>query len=391
MVWFLARRNLRRSASRTALLVAGVTVAGALLFDMSMLGGGLERSFGEVLGGLGYEIRVVLRGTLPLSSEALLSGARATARRIEGHPGVALASPVLGTNLYVEGAGGRSTAVALGLRPEVRGLVKRAGGRDYADGLIINHELAQRVGVAPGGTVRLATRINPQTGRPAATDDVPVADVGEFVFDLKAQRTLALPLERLQALLGITDEQASFLVVKVRAGADAESVARWIEATFPDLDAFSIPGLLRQVHEQLTYFNHFAAILTGVSLLVAFLLIGAVLTLAVGERLGELATLRAVGLSRIRLVLLILLEGFVLAAVSAPLALLLGEAASRPLDGILRATPGIPQDLHFFVRTAEAALRTVLLLLATGTLGAVYPAWVAGRLNVAATLHHEVQ
>ncbi len=391
MVWFLARRNLRRSASRTALLVAGVTVAGALLFDMSMLGGGLERSFGEVLGGLGYEIRVVLRGTLPLSTEALMSGARDIARRIEGHPGVALASPVLGTNLYVEGAGGRSTAVALGLRPEVRGLVKRAGGRDYADGLIINHELAQRVGVAPGGTVRLATRINPQTGRPAATDDVPVADVGEFVFDLKAQRTLALPLERLQTLLGITDEQASFLVVKVRSGADAESVARWIEATFPDLDAFSIPGLLRQVHQQLTYFNHFATVLTGVSLLVALLLIGAVLTLAVGERLGELATLRAVGLSRVRLVLLILLEGSVLAAVSAPLALLLGEAASRPLDSILRATPGIPQDLHFFVRTSGAALRTVLLLLTTGTLGAVYPAWVAGRLNVAATLHREVQ
>ncbi|MGH2406209.1 MAG: ABC transporter permease, partial [bacterium] len=209
--------------------------------------------------------------------------------------------------------------------------------------------------------------------------------------DLKAQRTLAMPLERLQTLLGITAEQASFRVVKVKHGADSEGLARWITDTFPGLDAFSISTLLRQVREQLTYLNHFAAILTGVSLLVAVLLIGAVLTLAVGERLGELATLRAVGLPRARLMLLILLEGAVLAVVSTPLALLLGAVVSRPLDEILRATPGIPQDLHFFIFTGRAVGRTVLLLLAAGTLGALYPAWVAGRLNVAATLHQEVQ
>jgi putative ABC transport system permease protein len=391
VVWFLARRNLRRSVSRTALLIAGVTVAGALLFDMSMLGGGLEQSFGTVLGRLGYEIRVVLRGTLPLATEALMTGARQAARQIERHPGVALASPVLGTNLYVEGARGHVTAFAYGLEPEIRRVVKVIAGQATAGGMIINPELGSRVGVGAGETVRLSTRIDPLTGGPANAQQARVEGIGEFVFDLKAQRTLALPLDRLQALLGITSEHASFLVVKVRPGADSEDVARWIEAALPDLDAFSIESLLQQAREQLTYFNHFAAILTGVSLLVALLLIGAVLTLAVGERLGELATLRALGLSRGRMILLILLEGAVLAAVSAPLALLLGAAASRPLDEILRATPGIPQDLHFFVFTPGAALRTVGLLLATGTLGAVYPAWVAGRVNVAATLHREVQ
>ncbi len=391
MVWFLARKNLRRAASRTVLLIAGVATAGALLFDMSMLSGGLERSFGAALGRLGYEIRVVLRGTLPLSTEALMSEAQVVANRIAARPDVLLASPVLGTNLYVEGPRGRATAVTLGLRPEVQGLIRLESGRDTVDGLVMNKELATRIGAAPGEIVRLATRIDPQTGRPGRTIEARVQAMGDFVFDLKAQRTIAMPLDDLQHLLGIGRDEASFVVVKVRDGVDPEEVTRWIKDAFPALDAFSIAGLLGQVRRQLTYFDHFSVILTGISMVVAFLLIGAVLTLAVGERLGELAALRAVGLSRARTVLLILLEGAFLSVVSAPLALALGAAISRPLDGILRATPGMPQDLHFFVFSAEAVVRTVVLLMITGTLGATYPAWVAGRLNIAATLHQEVQ
>ncbi len=391
MVWFLARKNLRRAAPRTGLLIAGVAVAGALLFDMSMLGGGLERSFGTALGRLGYEIRVVLRGTLPLSTEALMSDAESVSRRIAARPDVLLASPVLGSNIYVEGPAGRTTAVTLGLRPDVRGIVRLESGQDVVDGLVVNQELARRIGVGPGDSVRLASRIDPQTGRPGRTIDARVQAIGDFVFDLRAQRTIAMPLEDLQRLLGLSPQQASFIVVKVRDGVDPDTVARGIESEFPVLEAFSIASLLGQVRRQLTYFDHFSIILTGISLLVAFLLIDAVMTLAVGERLGELAALRAVGLSRMRAVSLVLAEGALLTAISAPLALGLGAALSRPLDAILRATPGIPQDLRFFVFSPQAAVRTVVLLAVTGTLGAAYPAWIAGRLNIAATLHQEVQ
>jgi len=391
VVWFLARKNLRRAASRTILVVAGVTVAGALLFDMSMLGGGLERSFGSALGRLGYDVRVVLKGTLPLSTDALLPGAQTIARRIAAHPGVGLASPVLATNLYVEGPAGRSAAVTFGLRPEVRGIIRQESGRDTVDGLVVNRELAQRIGVSTGDTVQVSSRISPQTGRPGRTTAMRVQAIGEFAFDLKAQRTIAMPLGDLQDLLGLDGEPASFIVVKTEPGADAESIVRWVAAEWPTLDAFSITGLLEQVHRQLRYFEHFSTILTGISLLVAFLLIGTVLTLSVGERLGELAALRAVGLSRSRVVLLVLLEGAVVSAVSTPMALAVGAVISHPLDAILRATPGIPQDLHFFVASPAAVIRTVLLLTVTGTLGAAHPAWIAGRLSIAATLHQEVQ
>lgn len=391
MVWFLARKNLRRSVSRTAVLITGVAVAGALLFDMSMLGGGLERSFGSVLGRLGYDIRVVLRGTLPLSTDALMPAARATAARIAAHPGVLLASPILATNVYVDGPSAPLAAVAYGLEPQVRGLVRQESGRDWVEGLVINRELAWRLGLSAGEEVRLSPHIDPQTGRPGRTAAMRVLAIGDFAFDLRGQRTIALPLHDLQRVLGLGGEPASFVVVRTRPGVDPEAIVRWIDAAFPGLQAFSITGLLAQVRRQLTYFEHFSLILSGISLLVALLLIGAVLTLSMGERLGELAALRAVGLSRSRAVLLVLLEGAALSAVSAPLALAAGLLVSRPLDAMLRSTPGIPQDLHFFVVSREAAIRTVLLLVVTGTLGAAHPAWIVGRLNIASTLHQEVQ
>jgi putative ABC transport system permease protein len=390
MIWFLARRNLRRSLLRTLLLVVGVGVAGALLFDMSMLARGLETSFARVLGELGYEIRITPRGTLPLSTEAVIPQADRVAARISLHPGVLWTSPILATNLYVEAGAERVTAVALGVRSELAGIMTSPGS-DVGQGTVANAEMARSLRIEPGDTIRLATRVSPQTGRLIEGAEIMLTSIGEFAFDVRGQRTLALPFEQLQKVMGRTGGQSSFLIVKTRDGADPDEIVTWIEQTFPSLDAFSIFGLLQEARKQLVYFRHFALVLSTISLLITLLLIGAILTVAVGERLGELATLRALGLSRLRMVVLIVLEGAVLAAAGVPLALLLGAAVSRPLEAILQASPGIPAGLHFFVMTSAAAVRTVLLLLAVGTLGAAYPAWITGRLNIAATLHQEVQ
>ncbi len=388
MVAFLALRSLRRSPSRTLLLLLGITLSGSLLFDMTMLGSGLVQSFGDVLGRLGYEIRVVPRGTLPLSSTLLISGAARIRARLAAHPDVAWASAMIATQLYVEANGSRRSAVAYGIDSLLSGIVRTEV--DARDGAVVNATLARELGLRPGDRVRLSTRVSPQTLSPQATVEVKVAGLGEFPFDLRGQRTLAVPLRVLEELLG-TEDRASFLALKVREGADPEAVRAWVNRSFSELEALSVPALLQAVRRQLRYFDHFSIILSGVSLVVATLLVGTILTLQIGERLGELAVLRAIGLGRARVVLLVLLEGFVLAAVSCPLALGIGLGLSEPLDAILRAMPGVPQDLRFFVPSPSAALRTIGLLLTAGTLGAAYPAWVAASQHLATTLHREVQ
>ena len=60
------------------------------------------------------------------------------------------------------------------------------------------------------------------------------------------------------------------------------------------------------------------------------------------------------------------------------------------LDAILRAMPGVPPNVHFFVFEPRALVTHVALLGATAVCSALYPVWLAARLPIAATLRDEV-
>ncbi len=82
LLWGL--KSLGRHPLRTALSLAGIAVASAMLLDMVMLSGGIEKSFSDLLLARGYHIRLTPKGTLPFDTEATIS------RRLPGgarHPG----------------------------------------------------------------------------------------------------------------------------------------------------------------------------------------------------------------------------------------------------------------------------------------------------------------
>jgi putative ABC transport system permease protein len=68
-------KSLARHPLRTTLTIAGIAISAAMLLDMVMLSGGIEKSFAEMLLARGYQIRLTPKGTLPFDTEATLSGA----------------------------------------------------------------------------------------------------------------------------------------------------------------------------------------------------------------------------------------------------------------------------------------------------------------------------
>ncbi len=402
---FLALRTVTRYPVRTLLVILGLSVAGALLLDMTMLSHGLEDSLGAVLSRLGFAVRVVPRGTLPFSSDAEIAGADRLAAAIAGRPGVAAAIPVVATNLYVRRQDHRFPSFALGvpgggsaayavLRGRDLPPTSRMDPQDEADAgvppVVINRNMARDESVRIGDTIVLSAVPGPVLAPRAAPQAFRVVGIADFYFDLASQRSLALATADLRRLQGRPRGAASLILVRMTDPTRADALTRWIASRDPQVDALSIQAFLARAGTRLTYFTHFSLILGTISVAVSFLLITAIVTLALEERLGEIAMLRALGFSRPRIGALVVLEGVLLSAASLPGAFVLGLAISRYLDAILRTAPGVPENIHFFTMTAGAATRTILLLLGTGTVGGAYPAMIAARLGVAETLHGEV-
>jgi putative ABC transport system permease protein len=396
VIAFLARRNLFRHRSRTLLAVAGIGVSGALLLDMQMLSRGLQASLRGVLREIGYEIRVTPRGTLPFETEAAIRDGGAVAAAIAADPRVARVAPVLGGTLYAAPAGGDVVPVFVyGMDPPTEALWRIVAGHDLDPAsphrAVIAERLAGDLGLALGDTLYVSRGHTPALGMLQSPRAYVVGGLAEFRFDLRTQRSIALLTREAQEVRGVRQhDELSMLVIALHQRADSDAVAAAIRARFPALQAYSVREILDSVQGQLAYFNLFSLVLGTVSIAVCVLLVATIVTLSLGERLGELAILRAIGLRRRRLVTLVVTEGFVLVLLSLPIAFGLGLVVAQWLDAILRAAPSIPADLHFFVLTRRAVLRTLGLLLAAGTLAGAYPAWLVSRLRIATTLHREM-
>ena len=184
-------------------------------------------------------------------------------------------------------------------------------------------------------------------------------------------------------------DRASLFMVRVRKGADAEAVRTWIEREIPTATAISIATAIAQVDQRLSYFRQLAFILGAVSLFVGFLLVTTLVTVSVNERTGEIAVMRAIGVSRSHVVVQIVFEGVAISVVGALIGLGLGIVTARYLNTILSAFPGLPMSIDFFLFQPKAAWSALGLLVASGIAAGAYPAWRAASLPISESLRRE--
>jgi len=396
VIGFLAIRGLFRHPARTSLGVLGVGVAGALLLDMQMLSRGLQASLHRILDSIGYEVRVTPRGTLPFETDATFPDGHRIAAGIAADRRVDHVAPIVGGSVYAARPGGAPIAAFVyGMDPPTEALWRVVAGSDLVprDSVhaVVSPALAGALRVQVGDTLYAAGEYATPLGMLRSPRAYAVCGIAEFHFDLRGQRSFAIGTREAQRVRGESGRDGlSLLAVALHDPAVAGDVSAWIRATFPEVQAYSVAEALDAVQSQLAYFNLFSFVLGTVSMVVCMLLVGTIVALSVGERLGELAILRAIGLRRRRLVGLVFLESLLLVLLSLPVAFGAGQATALWLDGILTRAPSIPVDMSFFVFTRRAAVRTLLLLAVSGAVAGFYPALLVGRLRIAPTLHREV-
>jgi len=390
-------RNLRRHPFRTALSIAGIAVASAMLLDMVMLRGGLEASFADLLLVRGYQIRVTPKGTLPLDSEATLPDATGLVATIRSDPGVAGVAPLVATSIYGRRVAGGDSLVTLfgyGIDPRDQGLYQLLRGADLAAddsaGVLLSEASATALGGAIADTVTLLGVLDPQMAAPAMERRLVVRGVVQWLYDYREQPSVGTVVPLMQRLARTErEDRVSVLLVKAKSDADVEPVVERLRTRLGGAEVNGVADLVRHFQDRMVYFRQLATILGSVSLLVTVLLIGTLLTITVNERLGEIATLRAIGVSRASIVKEVLVEGTALTVVGCALGVALGLVTARYLDEILTSFPGLPATFSFFVPRTPNVVTAILVTLLTGALAGLYPAWLAARAPIAATLRAE--
>jgi putative ABC transport system permease protein len=371
-------KSLGRHPLRTALSVIGIAISAAMLLDMVMLSGGIEKSFSELLLARGFQIRLTPKGTLPFDTESTLEGAGRLVAALRADPDIETAGAVLGTSLYGRRGDSLLTLFGYGIQPEAQGLYTVQGGSDLSPddtlGVLLSEPAAAMLRAATGDTVTVVGRLDPETGRAAVVRRLTVRGIVRWVYDYRGQPSVGTVLPLMQHLANQqVPDRASLLMVKVRDDRSVAAVTARLARTFPQLEVNSAADLVRHFKQRLVYFRQLSYILGLISLVVTVLLISTLLVITINERLGEIVTLRAIGISRLTVVRQILLEGAALTVVGSLLGIVLG----------------LPAAFSFFVPRRESLGTAAIVLLVTGCLAGLYPAWVAARAPIAATLRAE--
>jgi putative ABC transport system permease protein len=394
-----AWKSLASRPARAVLGIVGISVVGALLFDMLLLSRGLVVSFRDLLDSIGFDLRVTSSAALPSTGGPPLRHAAAAVRTLRALPEIRSVVPVrFGHAEFQADRGPVVTGYLQGTEAtatrgwpilEGRGLDDAAP--DDPVPAIVNQGLARELHLAIGSTLSVRGRCSEHVSvlPPVALH---VVGIARFPFEGKEDRNLVTTLGTFQRLCSDEDaDGADMLLVASRPGAGSSSALAAIRRALPNTYAYSTEQLLDRLQRtDFSYFRQISVVLSAITFFFAFLLIATLLTVSVNQRLGELAVLRALGVRRARIVADLFCEAALFVGIGGLVALPLGWFVARRLDAILRSMPGIPSAIHFFVFGTRAVLLHAALLGLSGLLAGLYPAWLAARLPIAATLRKEI-
>lgn len=388
-----AWRSLTRQPARATLGVAGIAAVGALLFNMLLLSRGLVISFGDLLESVGYDVRITATEALP-SSGPPIEGISEIIDRVTALPEVVDAVPIAFGRAAVPG---NFDVDLIGSGPTDQNVWKVLDGEplpsrqdaDAVPAVVVNRNVAELLQLTPGDGLTLMALGNEATALPKV--EFAVVGIADFYFDTPDARTVAVLLPAYWRAYGQSGrDEANMLLLRSSPRTGPESAVASVRELYPNLNVFSNEQFLARFQRtQFSYFRQISFALSTVTLFFAFLLVTTLLTVSVNQRFAEIASLRALGFARRRIVADLLWESALMVGAGGLIALPVGGLLASRLDAILKAMPGIPERLHFFVLEPRATLLYVALLTGTGILAALYPVYLAARLPIAATLRKE--
>lgn len=408
----LAGRTFRQRPGRSLMLTAAVAVAVALLVALQSLAAGFFAAQTEDL--RDRPVDAILQ-PIATRGDPELTGPRAAGvldahrlgRSLAQRPGIESASPTLEAGIVAKPSqdGEAALVLAQGVIPadhvgslteaqkaKFDGWFTHADDVRYANGtyegpasgeVVVNRALATRLDLVIGGTLLLAA---------SPTDPVkPHKVVG--VFDtphtgtglLGGVHIALLPLSELQELAGVKERDAATrIALRLDAATrdDAQATARLVaalESEHPGFQVLTREDEMAEARERAAVSAGFYTAVAYVSLVVSALFVASVMIMDVQERKRDLGVLRAIGWSRLSVFRAVTTDALLFVGAGTLLGVLLGWGASEALGDYFRRGYGL--DVDFTLFTPGLALASALQSMLVGLAGALWPAWMASRVD----------
>jgi putative ABC transport system permease protein len=352
--------NLLRRSARTIFTASGIALGVATIVALLSFTQGLRNTAAGFVHLGGSDLGVFQANVSDPTASVL---PEAEVGRLAARPQVMRATPLL---LLVEGVHADPAAIVFGADPRgffARRLVfVRGGPAAGADGALVGERLAARAHVRVGGTLQIK-------GRPFRVDGI--YHSGIFFEDSGA----VIDLAAAQRLAG-REGEVTDVVVQLAPGVRAGAAAAAIEHAFPGTQVITDPQQALRAGANGTLITKAVLVIAVIALIVGAISVANTMAMSIMERRAELGLLSTVGWSPARVAALILGEGVAVSVLGAALGLLFGVIGG----GLLVRALGVSSYVSPSV-TAWGLGRGLLVGVAIGVLGGIYPAWRVTRMT----------
>ncbi len=398
----LAARNALRRKARTTLTAGMVVVSVAMLIvAMTMLEGAMGQILTDGLGSSGH-VRLVTpefarkEELMPLSAH--LPDAKRLGATLTRQPGVSAVEARLALGAIVTVGQKPGDVFALAVGGSERYFRERLGAKDkvVAGGwftgapgeLVAGRWVAEQAGAKVGDELVLLGAT--QGGSPSSITGRLVGVVSGPVID----QQVLVPLARLQGLAGLGEGATELLVYADdfhQAGALAEGLRRLPELGALAVQPWSERDPWRMIILYVDALKRLVAFIIG---LLTALGIWNTMTMSVLERTSEIGVLRAMGMSRARVVAMVVFEAVTIAAVGGAGGALLGLLpswllATRGVHLGARVSGNVPFAIAETMRgqlSLSVFLTGCLLGVAMALVGSIVPALRAASIQPVAAM-----
>ena len=353
--------NLLRRPARTIFTASGIALGVATIVALLSFTAGLQQTAAGFVHLGGSDLGVFQANVSDPTASVLPA---ATAARLARRPEVTRATPLL---LIVEGIHADPAAIVFGAEPSgffTQSLVLTGGSHPPAgaEQALIGDRLAAHAHLAPGGAIVIK-------GRPFRVAGVYHSGI------LFEDSGAVLPLATAQAVSGRSGEVTD-VVVQLSQHTAAAAAGPSIESALPGTQVITDPQQALRAGANSTLISKAILVIVVIALIVGAISVANTMAMSIIERQGEIGLLSTVGWSPSRVATLIFGEGVAVSVLGAAMGLLVGVIGA----GLLVKALGVSSYVSPSV-TAWGLGRGLLVGVAIGVLGGIYPAWRVTRMT----------